>query len=104
MPFLAVCPYCRKGQIRAPEHMIGLSATCPRCHSCFTLAPASQLPSISEPAAPQAALAAPQTSNPNCVLSRRPVRTLPVSLPDNGPLIAGADPRDVEESATEAPV
>lgn len=44
MPFISVCPFCHEGKVRAPDHAVGLSATCPSCHSCFTLAPARDLP------------------------------------------------------------
>lgn len=37
MPFVAVCPYCRAGGVRAPDHAVGASATCPNCRSNFTV-------------------------------------------------------------------
>ena len=36
---VAMCPYCRAGGVRAPAASIGASATCPRCHSSFTVLP-----------------------------------------------------------------
>jgi hypothetical protein len=41
MPILAVCPFCNEGKVRAPDDAVGLSATCPRCHSCFTIVPSA---------------------------------------------------------------
>lgn len=37
MPIIAVCPYCQSGRVRAPDRAIGLTASCPRCHSSFTV-------------------------------------------------------------------
>jgi hypothetical protein len=37
VPFIAICPYCHAGRIRAPEQALGLTAPCPRCHTSFTL-------------------------------------------------------------------
>ena len=28
---VALCPYCRRGGVRAPERIIGSVATCPKC-------------------------------------------------------------------------
>jgi hypothetical protein len=41
MSFVAECFYCHH-QVQAPDGSAGLSATCPRCHNCFTLAPAAK--------------------------------------------------------------
>jgi len=37
VPFIAVCPYCKAGRVRAPESALGLTAPCPTCHTSFTL-------------------------------------------------------------------
>ena len=42
MPIIATCPYCLEGSVRAPDRAIGLSATCPKCRSSFTIAAASE--------------------------------------------------------------
>ena len=42
MPIIAQCPYCLEGSVRAPDRAIGLSATCPKCRSSFTIAAASE--------------------------------------------------------------
>ncbi|AWM36153.1 hypothetical protein GobsT_60770 [Gemmata obscuriglobus] len=42
--FIAICPYCRAGGVRAPAGAAGASATCPKCRSNFTLAPEEHLP------------------------------------------------------------
>jgi hypothetical protein len=34
---VAICPYCRVGGVRASEGSIGKTATCPKCHSNFTI-------------------------------------------------------------------
>lgn len=44
MPFITICPYCRAGGIRVPDHAVGAVATCPKCQSCFTVAPTEDLP------------------------------------------------------------
>lgn len=42
MPIIAVCPYCRKGRVRAPDRAVGMSYPCPQCHSHFTLSPSGE--------------------------------------------------------------
>ena len=42
MPIIATCPYCLEGSVRAPDRAVGLSATCPKCRSSFTIAAASE--------------------------------------------------------------
>ena len=37
MPFIAVCPYCQAGRVRAPESALGMTAPCPKCQNSFTL-------------------------------------------------------------------
>jgi energy-converting hydrogenase Eha subunit C len=37
VPFIAVCPYCQTGRVRAPDTAVGMTAPCPRCHTSFTL-------------------------------------------------------------------
>jgi hypothetical protein len=44
MPIEVLCPYCRRGRVRAPENLVGRSISCPSCSSSFTLAPDSVLP------------------------------------------------------------
>ena len=44
MPIEVLCPYCRRGRVRAPETLVGRSISCPSCSSSFTLAPDSVLP------------------------------------------------------------
>jgi hypothetical protein len=41
---VAMCPYCRAGGVRAPAASIGASATCPKCHSSFTVMPSEDVP------------------------------------------------------------
>lgn len=36
---VALCPYCKRGGVRAPEKVIGSAATCPNCGSQFTVVP-----------------------------------------------------------------
>lgn len=43
MTILAVCPYCKTGKIRAPRSALGMSATCPRCSNCFTIADTEEI-------------------------------------------------------------
>jgi hypothetical protein len=44
MPITALCPYCRAGGVRASEQAIGMSATCPKCGSSFTVVPTTDKP------------------------------------------------------------
>src|SRR5262245_44630237 len=37
VPFIAICPYCQKGRVHAPDRALGLTAPCPRCQTSFTL-------------------------------------------------------------------
>jgi hypothetical protein len=39
---VALCPYCRRGGVRAPEHKIGSITTCSKCGSQFTIVPKEQ--------------------------------------------------------------
>ena len=43
MAILAVCPYCGKGKVRAPNGSEGLCATCPSCRNSFTIIVSEQL-------------------------------------------------------------
>jgi hypothetical protein len=52
VPFIAVCPYCRFGRIRAPEQALGLTAPCPRCHASFTLVDSGESLNAAPPVAP----------------------------------------------------
>jgi hypothetical protein len=66
MPFIAECPYCKKGKIRAPETAVGWSAACPNpdCGSFFTLMPQSKEEAAAAAAAPaQPAAATPAVKN-----------------------------------------
>ena len=38
-----ICPYCGEGKVRAPDAAVGLSATCPRCYSAFTIMASEKL-------------------------------------------------------------
>ena len=42
MPFSAECAFCHLTLQSVPDHRLGHSVECPRCHYCFTLAPKSQ--------------------------------------------------------------
>lgn len=43
MPFVAECTFCRLMLQGVPDRRLGSSVECPRCHSCFTLAPMSEV-------------------------------------------------------------
>lgn len=47
MPFIAECQYC-KAHMRATDNSMGMSATCPRCGNCFTLAPMASPPAAAK--------------------------------------------------------
>ena len=63
MAILAVCPFCKQGKVRAPDTAVGMSATCPSCHNCFTIAASSEPAAKAGPArtavAAKAAIASP---------------------------------------------
>jgi hypothetical protein len=42
MPFSAECAVCHLTLQSVPDHRLGHSVECPRCHHCFTLAPKPQ--------------------------------------------------------------
>jgi hypothetical protein len=44
MPFVAQCTFCRVMLQGVPDHCLGSSVECPRCHSSFTLAPMANPP------------------------------------------------------------
>ncbi|HJZ55946.1 MAG TPA: hypothetical protein VKE74_13335 [Gemmataceae bacterium] len=54
MPIVTICPYCRVGGVRAPDRAVGLSVTCPKCKSSFTVVPGEQLPGWAKPEVPAA--------------------------------------------------
>src|SRR5262245_53803782 len=41
---IAICPYCRRGGVRAQATAIGASAHCPKCKSSFTVLPEDNPP------------------------------------------------------------
>lgn len=41
---IAICPYCRRGGVRARDTAIGASAHCPKCKSSFTVLPEDNPP------------------------------------------------------------
>src|SRR6266540_1875615 len=95
MPILAVCPYCGQGKVRAPDNALGLSATCPSCHNCFTLV-ASSAADVKEsarapaagrrPTLPAAAVPKPE---PSAVVETAVVTRMPTPPP---PPVRVADP------------
>jgi hypothetical protein len=109
MPILAVCPYCHEGKVRAPERALGLSATCPRCHSCFTIVPSAEPAPESaaeRPAALETALtAAPTPGEVPAALTARPRPQAVAPLPPE-PTPAPPSPPEpppVEEAPPEPP-
>jgi hypothetical protein len=83
----AVCPYCRTGQVRAPDRAIGLSASCPHCNSRFTLAPATDLPAAPPP--PEPAFEPQRTAALDETRPAEPTPPAPLRLP---PAPEPADP------------
>jgi hypothetical protein len=43
MSFVAECLFCRLLLRGVPDHRLGISFECPRCHNCFSLAPTTNL-------------------------------------------------------------
>jgi hypothetical protein len=81
MPFLAVCPFCHQGKVRAPDTAIGMSATCPSCHNCFTLVASKE---------PAAKAQAPRTAAAATIAPAKPVLSdatpLPAGIDEDGPV------------------
>jgi hypothetical protein len=75
--FVAMCPYCRAGGVRAPQSAVGASATCPRCKSNFTVVPSDEPPA---PPTPETAETrpAPALTEPSPVL---PASAVPPPAP-----------------------
>jgi hypothetical protein len=48
MPFIAKCPYCPT-KIKLPDHALGASISCPRCHNHFTAVPPEEAAPAAEP-------------------------------------------------------
>jgi hypothetical protein len=44
MSIVVLCPYCRRGKVRAPESAVGRPVLCPACRSAFTIAPDTLMP------------------------------------------------------------
>jgi len=84
MPIVARCPFCGKGSVRAPERAIGLSATCPRCHSCFTIADSAAMGSVpapaSRPALDLAPVAPSATKEPSSLVEEFDERPVPQAV------------------------
>lgn len=129
---IAICPYCREGGVRAPESAVGVSATCPRCRSNFTVVPSEGAPgwSTSLPSSPaQSTVPSPEpypgsaetlsnaetsssaawghadTTEPSPVLRERHSRSRPSSstLPPSSSLTS-ASPQAEEGDSGRAPV
>jgi len=51
MPFIAECPYCKKGRLSCPDHVVGLSGTCPNpeCGLFFTIVRSELAPAVHSP-------------------------------------------------------
>jgi hypothetical protein len=82
MAFIAVCPYCKRGKIRAPDNAVGWGGTCPNpdCGSYFTLVPSQEAPAPAKPAAKAAATApAPAGAASAPAAAAEPVATVPES-------------------------
>lgn len=75
--FVAMCPYCRAGGVRAPHGAVGASATCPRCKSNFTVVPSDDAPAAQPPAETRPA---PALTEPSPVLPAAPPVPLPSAL------------------------
>src|SRR4051794_39902147 len=93
MPIIAVCPYCHEGKVRAPERAIGLSATCPRCMSCFTLVASDELV-----AAPSRLAAAPRSLTVPPDAPARPAAAPPQKVP---PPTAPSPPAETLDASPE---
>jgi len=89
MPFVALCPYCRAGGVRAPDHAVGASATCPKCKSNFTVYRDEFLPDRTGAVAETAThAAAADVTEPSPVLDDAPVARAPA--PTAAPVVAAA--------------
>jgi hypothetical protein len=99
MPIVAVCPYCRKGSVRAPDAAVGLSIACPNCHSCFTVVPSAlpgrPAPPVAVPApqsVPVADATAPAPAAATATTAAVPAPALAPALPPAATPVAAAFP------------
>src|SRR5258707_15159474 len=61
---VALCPYCQRGGVRAPERIIGSVATCPNCGSQFTVVPKEDAPAAASETRPFPAASAVTEESP----------------------------------------
>ncbi|MDB5306977.1 MAG: hypothetical protein JWO38_1179 [Gemmataceae bacterium] len=64
MLITALCPYCRAAGFRAPVSATGMSVTCPKCKSNFTIVPSNDLPGRAPPATASPLSARPTPAGP----------------------------------------
>jgi hypothetical protein len=88
VPIIAVCPYCQTGRVRAPNHAIGMLATCPRCQSSFTVVDSGETEEVArqrvsgQPSVPRPAPEpVPQSQVATAPLETTAVITVPRPLP-----------------------
>lgn len=84
---VALCPYCQRGGVRAPETRIGSPATCPNCGSLFTVVPQEkdETPNAAIETRPHAAASAKTEESP--VL---PQSASPASKRESDPAFTGS--------------
>ena len=88
MPFLAVCPYCNTGRVRAPEKALGLTAPCPNCKTSFTLIDSGLSVDVEPSAVPASARPQPRVepayATAAAAVFRAPaMRAEPIETPDS---------------------
>lgn len=72
MSFVAECLFCRLQLRGVPDHRLGISFECPRCHNCFTLAPTTN--PLAETARPAAGDTKPWPGSPAVLASEKQAR------------------------------
>jgi hypothetical protein len=67
---VALCPYCRRGGVRASEKMVGAVATCPKCGSQFTVVPRDDSPAAPPPEETEAHAQLPDVTEPSPIVHK----------------------------------
>jgi hypothetical protein len=104
---IAICPYCRRGGVRAQTKAIGSIAHCPKCKSNFTILPEDNLPDWAAKAKPEAESFY-QSSSPLAetrATAKRPDRTEPSPIVRADPKLkkkakAKEEPKEPEQPPT----
>jgi hypothetical protein len=104
---ISICPYCKRGGVRAPDTALGGVARCPKCKSNFTVLPDDKLPEWVAKVKPEANSFA-QSSSPLAETRGAPAlpdktEPSPVLPPEAKPKHAKAEVKPHQEPPVSAP-